>query len=249
MDTDPRVSLLTYLSQKLTFYCPLIIMVIGNVGCFCNFITFTSRDLNKSSCSLYFLSAAVFDLFTLDFGTLTRLLSDHFGYSAHNYSQVYCRIRQYLVNTVPAIATCSIVLAAMDRYLSTSLKVRNRSFATVKCAKRIIVFSSLTCSLVYMHYPIFAHLRPACSLQAGAYSLFTVIYSIVVTSLIPHFLMLYFGVGTQYHVRMARRRIFPLSTPQRHRQRTEFQLATVKPVNVPSTAASSSSLSRWCCFK
>jgi hypothetical protein len=158
---------------------------------------------------------------------LTRLLADHFGYTLYYQSQVYCKIRQYLVTVLPAIATCFIVLAAMDRYMSTSPKVICRSLATIKYAKWIVSFSLMVCILSYIHYMIFSDLRPTCSLQSGAYGIFTVVYSIVWTSLIPHLLMLYFGFGTLWHIRATRRRVVPVNNQQRRMQRRETQLVKV----------------------
>jgi hypothetical protein len=214
------------LSDQLGFYCPIIIITIGTIGCFCNFITFSSFKLRKTSCSIYFFGAAIFDLLTLDFGMLTRLLGNHFGYVLYNQSRVYCKIRQYLVTVLPAIATCFIALAAMDRYMSTSPKFIYRSFATIKSTKWIICFSLIICLLSYLHYMIFADLRPTCSLQSGAYGIFTVVYSIVWTSLLPQFFMLYFGFGTQRHIRMTRP-LVPVNNQQRRMQRTEIQLVKV----------------------
>ena len=145
----------------------------------------------------------------------------------YNQSRVYCKIRQYLVNALPAIATCFIVLVAMDRYMSTSAKLIYRSFATMKRAKWIALLSLTICILSYLHYLIFSDLRPACSLQPGAYSLFTVVYSIVWSSVVPHLLMLYFGFGTLWHIRSSRRRIVPAIAQQRPVQRTEIQLVSV----------------------
>lgn len=227
MATDSTVIYLTYLTQKITFYCPIIIITIGTIGCFCNFITFSSYKLKKSSCSLYFLGATMFDLFTLDFGMLTRLLADHFGYTLFQQVQVYCKIRQFLVNILPAISTCFIALAAMDRYMSTSTKIFYRSIATIKYAKWIVVFSLTICIVSYIHYLIYADLRPTCSLEPGTYSIFTVAYAIVWTSCIPHILMLYFGFGTHRNVQSTRRRIVPLNNPQRRIKRTETQLVKV----------------------
>lgn len=227
MNSNPNVSLLTYLTQKIAFYCPIIIITIGTIGCFCNFITFSSSKLRKNSCSLYFFCAAIFDLLTLDFGMLTRLLADYYGYTLFNQSQIYCKIRQYLVNVLPAIATCFIVLAAMDRFVSTSSNISYRSFATIKRAKWVVLFSLTICILSYIHYVFYADLRPTCSLQSGAYGIFTVVYSIVWTSFIPHFLMLYFGFGTHYHIRLTHRRIIPVNSQQRRMQRAEIQLVKV----------------------
>ena len=229
MANNSNSSFIADLSSQITFYSPIIIIFMGNIGCILNFMTFTSRKLIRTSYSLYCLSSTVFDFLTLDFGALTRLLIDHFGYTIQNYSQFYCKIRLYLINTFPTISTCFIVLAAMDRYLSTSSKLKYRSFATRKRAIRLILLFLSICILFYAHYLIFADLRPTCSIQPGIYSLFTVIYSLVVTSFVPHFLMLYFGFGTLYHIRTARHRtVAVFNIQQNRRQRTEIQLVTVK---------------------
>ena len=81
MEPDSNASRLIFLSNEISFYCSIIIITVGTIGCLCNFITFTSIKLRKTSCSLYFLGAAVFDLLTLDFGTLTRFLADYYGYT------------------------------------------------------------------------------------------------------------------------------------------------------------------------
>ncbi|CAF2088573.1 unnamed protein product [Rotaria magnacalcarata] len=135
MDSDSRVTLLMYLTAKIIFYCQIVIITIGTIGCFCNFITFTSRKLRNNSCSFYFLGATIFDLLTLDIGTMSRFLSNHFGFHLQDQSRAFCEIRLYLVNVSPAMTTCCIVLATMDRYLSTSTKLVYRSFATIKRAK------------------------------------------------------------------------------------------------------------------
>lgn len=230
MESDARVSLLDSLSWNITLYGPLVIIVIGTIGCVCNFITFTSIKLRKNSCSFYFFVAAIFDLLTLDFGALTRLLGDHFGLAVYHQSQIYCKIRQYLVNTLPALATLFIVLAAMDRFLSTSSKLVYRSWATIPYARRIALISALICMASYLHYLLQADLQPTCSLPKGAYGTFAVVYSIVWTSVFPHALMLGFGYGTYYHICQTRRRIVAANSQQRRTYRTDKQLVTVSPL-------------------
>ncbi|CAF2122963.1 unnamed protein product [Rotaria magnacalcarata] len=222
MDSDSRVTLLIYLTAKIIFYCPIVIITIG---CFCNFITFTSRKLRNNSYSFYFLGAAIFDLLTLDFGTMSRFLSNHFGFHLQDQSRAFGKIR-YLVNVSPAMVTRCIVLAIMDRYMSTSTKLRYRSFAAIPNAKRATSFSLSTCSLSYIHYTVFSDLRPTCALLSGAYSIFTVVCAIVWTSFIPHSIMLCLGFGTHHHIRMAKCRTLPANNQLRRAQRTGTQLVT-----------------------
>ncbi|CAF0904775.1 unnamed protein product [Rotaria sordida] len=227
MELNPDLYRLMYLGDKINFYCPIIIIAIGTIGCFCNFFTFTSPKLRKTSCTLYFLGGAVFDLLTLDFGALTRFLNDHFEYDVQIQSRVYCKLRSYIVNVSPAIATCFIVLAAMDRFMSTSQKQIYRSFATIKCAKWIASFCLIICILSYIHYIIFADFSFICSLPKGVYGIFTIVFSIVWTLFIPHLLMLCFGFGTQYHIRSTRHRVLPINNQQRRLRRLETQFITV----------------------
>ena len=245
MESDARVSLLNLLSWNITLYGPLIIIVIGTIGCVCNFITFTSIKLRKNSCSFYFFVAAIFDLLTLDFGALTRLLGDHFGLAVYHQLQVYCKIRQYLVNILPALATLFIVLAAMDRFVSTSSKLVYRSWATIPYARRIAMISSIIWMASYLHYPFQAELRPTCLLPQGVYGTFAVVYSIMWTSIFPHALMLGFGYGTYYHICQTRRRAVAANSQQRRTYRTEKQLVTVSPLSKPSSSLDQCSLHRW----
>lgn len=216
-----------YLFDIITIYCPIIIITIGTIGCICNFITFTSRKLRKTSCSLYFLSATIFDFLTLDFGALTRLLSDHFGYNLEDQSRIYCKMRIYLVSLLPATATSFIVLAAMDRFMSTSTKAFHRSLCTVKHAIWFSFFSVLFCAVSYIHYVVFSDVQPTCTLPDKTYSVFTLVFAIVWTTLIPHTLMLYFACGTQSHIRQARRRILPVTNDQRRAARKQVQFVIV----------------------
>ena len=89
------------------------------------------------------------------------------------------------------------------------------------------MISSLICMASYIHYPINSDLRPTCSLPGGAYGTFSVVYSIVWTSIIPHSLMLCFGYGTYRHICQTHRRAVTLNSQQRRIQRTEKQLVTV----------------------
>ena len=227
MASDSNAVLLKVITDNITLYCPLIIIAVGTLGSLGNFLTFTSIKLRKNSCSFYFLLATVFDLLTLDFGALTRLLADHFEVVLYHQVRLYCQIRQYLVNTLPALATLFIVLAALDRFMSTSSRRLYRSLATVQNARWIAAICTLICLLCYLHYPFYSDLRPTCSLQAGNYAVFAVVFSLFWTSFMPHFLMLCFGVGIYRHVSSARRRVLPANNQQRRAERTETQLISV----------------------
>jgi len=61
------------IKDSLTIYAPCIILVIGNIGCLLNLITFTFKQLRANPCGWYFLMSAIADIWIINFGLITKL--------------------------------------------------------------------------------------------------------------------------------------------------------------------------------
>lgn len=235
MSTDASALFIRQITEKLSFYGPIMFIIVGSVGSVCNLLTFSATQLKNNSCSIYFLWAAVFDLITVNFGGISRLLSDHAGINLHNQSHVYCKIRAFIINNVPSTATAFIVAASIDRFLSTSDKVTYRSMATPRIAKWMVPLIIAITGVLSIQYIIFFDLQPSCGALRGTYSVIVSVYSIVGTSIFPHLLMLGFGLGTYRNKRSARNRIQPFGlqvspSQQRRKHSAERQLIGVTDV-------------------
>ena len=229
MSSNSSITIVNHITDQISYYGPIIFISIGTIGSICNFITFTSIQLKNNSCSLYFLYAAIFDLITINFGGITRLLSDHLGINPHNESQAYCKIRAFIINNMPATATAFIVAASIDRFLSTSAKATHRTYARTKIAKRMVPLIIGLMAMFAIQYILFFDLQPTCGALRGTFSIIVAAYSIIGTSIIPHVLMLGFGLGTYWHVRSARNRVqtFNGQQQQRRKKSAEVQLIGV----------------------
>ncbi|CAF3655447.1 unnamed protein product [Rotaria sp. Silwood1] len=190
----------------MTYYGPIILLVIGIIGCLCNFLTFTSRQLRKNSCAFYFLCSSLFEFLTITFGLTSRLAADHFGYNLQNTNRIFCKFRAYFVSSIPLIATYLILLSAIDRCMSSSIHIYLRSFSQIKIAYRnvgiVIIIGFISC----LHILIFYDLRPKCATLPGIYAIFDGMFVIFWLGLIPHALMLIFGLFTLINIRQARQR-------------------------------------------
>jgi hypothetical protein len=122
------------ITKGIIYVAPFILLIVGTLGCMGNLITFTSRQLSNNSCAFYFLSTATFELLTLTFGLISRI-ADQYGSVLQRQSRAYCKIRYYFALTFPTIATYLLLMAAIDRCMSTSIVVRYR--------KSTIVFTSI----------------------------------------------------------------------------------------------------------
>ncbi|CAF1030371.1 unnamed protein product [Adineta ricciae] len=223
------------LTNNISYYAPYGILVLGNVSCICNFITFTVKQLRHNSCGWYFLMSALFDFLYINFGLFTKLSSEQYGSTLQNTNLAWCRIRVFLTWVLPCFATSYLVLASLDRCLSTSTITRLRSFSQVKIARRITPIPILLYSLTTCHQFFYYDLRPTCSPLPGAYAFFLSMYSIIWTSLIPQGCMLSFGILTYLNIRQSRQRlIHPVAerTNEQKRSRTDTQMIRITLIQV-----------------
>ncbi|CAF3924603.1 unnamed protein product [Rotaria sp. Silwood1] len=218
------------ITSYVVFYTSYVILVLGNIGCICNFITFTTKQLRQSSCGWYFLMSALFDFLCINFGLFTKLETEHYGSTLQDTNRVWCRIRIFFTWVLPCFATGYLVLASIDRCLSTSTNTRLRSFSQIKVAHRMTWVPIILYTLTTSHQFFYYDLRPTCSPLPGTYVYFLSLYSIIWTSLIPQSAMLIFGLITYYNVRKSHKRVVRLLEQQRNR--TDSQLITITLVQV-----------------
>jgi hypothetical protein len=234
MDIASIQAINTYISS----YVPYVILVIGNIGCICNFITFTSKRLRRNPCGWYFLMSALFDFAFINFGLFTKLAGEQYGSTLQNTNLAWCRIRVYVTWVLPCFSTSYLVLASLDRCLSTSRNPRLRSFSQIKVAHRMTCVPIILYSLTTSHQFFYFVLQPNCVALPGAYSFFLSMYSIVWTSLIPQIVILIFGLITYYNIRKSRRHL-AISINQgitQRRNRTDLNMITITLVQVISSS-------------
>ena len=224
------------ITTYITYYTPYVLLIIGNISCICNFITFTAKQLRQNSCGWYFLMSALFDFLYINFGLFTKLATDQYGSTLQNTNLAWCRIRVFLTWVLPLFATSYLVLASFDRCLSTSKNARLRSFSQIKVAYRMTCIPIILHSLTTSHQFVYYNLRPACSALPGTYAYFLSMYSIVWTSLIPQTAMLIFGLITYYNVRKSRQRLVhpkeQQPSNQQQKNRTDSHMITITLVQV-----------------
>jgi len=234
LTTTTRASI-QIVTAEMTYYGPIIILTIGIFGCLCNFITFTAPQLRKSSCGFYFLMASVFELFSITFGLISRFAADHLGSTLINTDPAYCKLRAYLVSAIPLIATYFILLSSIDRCLTSSVSATLRSFSQIKMAYRATIVAILLGFISCIHILVGYDLRPRCGALSGTFSMYDSMFVVFWLGVIPHVLMLIFGLITCINIRQSKQRVEALSHKNmaalyqqpRRQPKTEKQLIIV----------------------
>lgn len=238
MSTTTTETEIQIVTNQMTYYGPIIILVVGILGCLCNFITFTAPQLRKNSCAFYFLISAVFELLSITFGLISRLAADHLGSTLINTNRAYCKLRAYLVSALPLIATYLVLLSSIDRCMSSSRSARLRSFSQMKVAYYSTIAAIVLGFISCIHILIVYDLRPRCSVGNGAIAIFDGMFVVFWLGVIPHILMFIFGSLTFLNIRRIKKRIAnkttqtsTVSTEQQQRQqKTDLQLILVSSV-------------------
>lgn len=167
------------LRKFITLYTPYFILIFNNIGCIGNFITLTTKQLRQNSCGWYFLMSTVFDFLLINFGLFTKLATLEYGSLLLNTNISWCRIRVFLTWTLPCISTGYVLLASIDRCLSTSENIRFHSFSQIKIAYRMTCLPIILYSFTTSHQLFYYKLQPDCSPLSGIYSAFLSIYSLL----------------------------------------------------------------------
>ncbi|CAF4151083.1 unnamed protein product, partial [Adineta steineri] len=201
---------------------PFILLLIGTSNSMGNLITFTSKQLRSNSCGFYILCMTIFELLTISFGLISRI-ADQYGSTLVNQSRMYCKIRSYFVLCFPTTATYLLLMAAIDRYISTFVSVRCRAFIQLKVAHRMAPLVIILCMVICSHTLIFVDHQPTCGPQLGSYGLFYSVFLIVIGGVLPNFLLVLFGFWTIRNVKASRRRVVALQYLQ-HKQKRDAQL-------------------------
>ena len=131
-----------------------------------------------------------------------------------DYSLVLCKIKLYFSGVGSILPPSFVVLACIDRLISSSPNINFRSWSQSRFAYRLVAVTSIFWMLFYIHAffgsTVYSGVSYSfCYIQEGSYALFVTIYLIIVNYLLPPVLMTVLGLLTIINVRQAQRRVHP----------------------------------------
>jgi len=202
--------------------CP-IILIFGLSGNILNLIIFTRQTFLKQSCSLYFLCISLNNITMYLIGLITRIIDDGFQLNLiYNNTNIYCKIRNYLVYTLFSISSWLLVLVSFDHLFSINQSTLQRQFyCSYRMAFKLISLIILICILVHIHMLIFYgyylkldsynQLILTCTTNGFVYNLFFPFFILIFYSLLPPLLMSIINILTIKNFRKSRRQINSLT--------------------------------------
>lgn len=139
-DTD-LISKLQYASLQTNRYLGIFIFIFGLVGNVANILVLSQRSLRSNPCAYLFLFSSISNFIAILFGLVSRFLST-WSMDLTATNQFLCKFRAFVVFSSITCGFWFIVLATVDRWLSSSSQGSLRQKSTLKNAQRgmIVVF-------------------------------------------------------------------------------------------------------------
>ncbi|CAF0748802.1 unnamed protein product [Adineta steineri] len=167
---------LTTIQTQITLYANSIVVILGDIGNIFIIIIFLRQHQN--TCSMYLISAAIFNTLYLTFNRLVQIYP--FYYRDETIRAFFlCKIRSYLPTVIGQIAKTMVVFACIDRYMITSEHANFRAFSTPKRAKYFILFSIIFWTLFASHIAIMSTIVNGQCVTSGIYSTIFSIFVII----------------------------------------------------------------------
>ena len=206
-----QIALLDFVSQQLYHYVGIAIFVFGVVGNFLNCLVLSQRALRTNPCALFFLFSSFASLVSILIGFTTRLLA---SWNVDPTGSVLwlCKWVSFIVYASRTHSLWLIMLATVDRWLSSSSSVAYRRLSSLKIARRSILMCLLFSTALYAHmfYCYEANLTDTplrCYGRTATCRLLSDVTYMLASILFPLVMMAVFGLMTVGNVRQMRRRV------------------------------------------
>jgi hypothetical protein len=207
---------LNNLSAQLTLYCGIFIIIFGVVGNITNTLVLSQKPLRSNACAWLLLVSSIAYFISILSGITSRVLST-WNADISSTDQVLCKTRIFIFFSSLTAAFWLIMLATVDRWLSSSTNANRRQRSTLKNAQRgmilVIILSALIESQQIFCYEANLTNTPLkCYSKTEMCGIASDICFALITILLPLLLMFMFGLMIISNVRQTQARLQPMGT-------------------------------------
>ncbi|CAF1398967.1 unnamed protein product [Adineta ricciae] len=211
--------------DQTTIYIQPIHFTLAMITNLLNICVLSTRTLRSSACTHYFLTFSFSSILYTCILCPTQILR-RYSILWINTS-VGCKLNPYLLFVLPMQANLMLILAAFDRFCSSSTSIKLRAISNVRIAQYSIVCTSLLCALYMLPMMFIYEFNSTLQLCVQLSTMPTTVYAfsqIAIYYILAPIIMMIFGALTILNIRQQLKRIQPIAGSSQNR-RTESQLA------------------------
>jgi hypothetical protein len=205
--SQSTIDYLNFVTSQLNRYIPIVFLVLGTIGNISNILVFTRPLLRNNPCSIYFISSSIINFFALYIGLVTPFLG-LYNLDPTQRINSLCKIRFYLRYSTITLSTWFILLACIDRYISSSSNINIRLWSSVPLAKRIVCVTGIICFIIpytQVFYCYTVTSTHVCTYENSICKLLNDVILLICNSGLPPLLMVLISVLTIRNVKYSNR--------------------------------------------
>lgn len=147
---NETITILNNILLKINLYGASTILIYGFIGHILNILVLVQHTLRTNSCAWLLLLSSIANLISICVGLITRFLS---GLNADLTTSIdwLCKLRSYIVYTTRTMAFWFLVLATLDRWLSSSRNPLHRQRSSLKHSQQYSKFIGFIYLFMYVH--------------------------------------------------------------------------------------------------
>ena len=208
-----QIVTLNHISTQLQRYVAVATFIFGTAGNLLNCLVLSQRTLRSNPCTLLFLFSSMAGLVSILIGLNSRILAS-WNTDPTGSIEVLCKLVPFTVYVSRTAFLWLIMLATIDRWLSSCANISRRQMSSVRNARRSAVGVTLLSIALYLHmlYCYQANLTDTplrCYGKNTTCRLMSDITYMCATIFFPLMMMALFGLMTIRNVRRMKHRIIP----------------------------------------
>ncbi|CAF3571759.1 unnamed protein product [Rotaria sp. Silwood1] len=209
------ISALNNASTQLNRYFGIFIFVFGVAGNTLNTGVLSRRTLRSNPCAWLFLASSIANNIAILAGITSRPLST-WSADLTNTNQFLCKFRAFLLFNGITIGSWLIMLATVDRWLSSNINASQRQKSTLKNAQLgtilvVIVSSIIEAQQLYCFEANLTNTPLKCYTRSVWCGIVSDLFFALVSILAPLILMIIFGLMTIANIHKSNFRLQPAS--------------------------------------
>ncbi|CAF0797740.1 unnamed protein product [Adineta steineri] len=209
------ITLLNNTTNQLNRYLAISIFLFGIIGNALNTLVLSQRALRLNPCSWLFLVSSIAYSISIVSGLVPRFLSS-WNADLTNTNPLLCKLRIFIFFNSLTIAFWLIMLATIDRWLSSSINANHRQKSTLKNAQHGMICIVIVSTMIQIQQLVCfeANLTNApikCYTKTVACSILSDMTFALITVLIPLLVMFILGLMIISNVRQTQARLRPIN--------------------------------------
>jgi hypothetical protein len=199
---------LLYDAQQFTIYFGFFLLIVGIIGNAINLLVFSkTRTYLTTPCTFYFLVSSIDNIVYIVINITIRILSEGYEINITGTSNIWCKIREFLLITASIISINFSCLAVVDQFLVTSKSAYLRHCSQIQWAHRIAIITIIIWSLHGIPILLFfdvSLIDKTCVNNNSGFAIYALVYLLGIICVIPVSVMIIFGWLTYRNIRQTR---------------------------------------------